>query len=156
MTEPGNKLKSEDLGSPENKVIPAIYTVIILNAEGKLLLSHKIDPKGIDPPRNALISGIGSSTKFNLMGIEAACGEVKADLGTESFEGEEIFTKPLHDGGRAKELHLYKGHVNESEIQTTKFSDGHIWVTLEEAMNMELPFDQNEMLEHYRDWRDRM
>lgn len=140
------------MANPERPVTPAIYTVIITGPEDKILLSHKLDPKGQKPPTYALISGIGSSTKFNLSGLAAAQGEVLADLGTDSFVGEEIFQKPLRDGGKAKELHLYVGQLDESQIKTTKYSDGYKWVTLEEAMSMKLLFDQNEMLEHYQTW----
>lgn len=141
---------SEKLTNPEKPTKPDVYTAIILDEAGRILLSTR--PKDRDfPDQPALISGIGSSKKKGLSGIAAARDEVNADLGTTTFEGQEIFKLRLPQRDRAGNNIVYVGNINKDDIKLNKeLSNGFDWYTLEDALQLDLAFDHKHILERYK------
>lgn len=126
---------------------------IIENDKDEILLSAR----GREPHKDkwALISGIGASVN----GMESAAGviqEVKADLGTGSFQGKFFLSLPLKNDPKSDRVDIYVGKIDESEIKINPvYSSGIKWVSIKNTDQFQnLAFEHSEIIKKYLETRE--
>jgi ADP-ribose pyrophosphatase YjhB (NUDIX family) len=121
---------------------------IIVNDKNGILLTKRAR----EPFREywALPSGIGES----ILGKPPEVGvieEVRCDLGTNSFEGERLFSMPVEEDKMTDEIVVFVGRINESELEPDpEYSLGYKWVSFDKVEEFEnLAFEHGEIIKKY-------
>ena len=144
-----------DESKKENQIegkVPTTCAIIRRERDGKeeVLLVKRAKSKS-HAGEWALPSGRGfSKRKYNLSSDQAVIKEVEADLGTQSFKGKRLFSRPVIGNDKTNEIIVYVGEVNESELRVMPGEmEEFRWVTLKEASLESLAFKGGETLKDY-------
>lgn len=120
---------------------------IVINDKNQLLLIKR----GREPFAGywALISGIGE-TKKGMVPEQAVLGEVECDLQT-AFDGEFLFTIPIHNDKFVYETVVFIGKVDGSKIKINPpFSLDYKWFSLDKIKKLgRLAYEHNEIIDKY-------
>ncbi len=122
---------------------------IVENATGQILLIKR----GRDPFKGswALISGIGESKK-GIPPDVGIVGEVRWDIGTDTFRGERLFALPIDDDPYTDELVVFLGHIDPRVPITMRpgFSFDYKWVDRTDTQAFKnLAFEHPAIIQRY-------